>query len=119
MRSFLLVAVLSASLAAGAVATAGTRSTTTLRLSVPGPALRYDKTALHAEPGKVTIVMKNRSPLPHNVALRGRGVNVRGKIVGKGGTSTVTATLKKGRYRFYCSVPGHEQAGMKGTLTVA
>jgi len=31
----------------------------------------------------------------------------------------VTATLKKGRYEFYCSVPGHEQAGMKGTLTIS
>ena len=35
-----------------------------------------------------------------------------------GGTSTVTATLKPGTYTFYCSVDGHEAAGMKGTLTV-
>jgi uncharacterized cupredoxin-like copper-binding protein len=26
--------------------------------------------------------------------------------------------LKPGTYEFYCPVPGHEQAGMKGTLTV-
>jgi uncharacterized cupredoxin-like copper-binding protein len=30
----------------------------------------------------------------------------------------VTAKLKKGTYVFYCSVPGHEQAGMKGKLIV-
>ena len=36
-----------------------------------------------------------------------------------GGTSKVTADLKPGKYEFYCSVPGHEQAGMKGTLTVS
>ena len=41
-----------------------------------------------------------------------------GAIVTNGGTSTVTATLKAGTYEFYCSVDGHEAAGMKGTLTI-
>ena len=36
-----------------------------------------------------------------------------------GSTSTVTATLKKGTYTYYCPVPGHKQAGMVGTLTVS
>ena len=31
---------------------------------------------------------------------------------------TISADLKPGKETFYCSVPGHEQAGMKGTLTV-
>lgn len=114
-----LLAALAACLALGSVAGAATRGATTLRLTVSGVQLRFDKAALHAEPGKVTILLKNRSPVPHNIALRGKGVNVRGKIVGKGGTSTVTATLKRGRYVFFCSVPGHEQAGMTGTLTVS
>jgi uncharacterized cupredoxin-like copper-binding protein len=30
----------------------------------------------------------------------------------------VSAQLKPGNYTFYCSVPGHRQAGMQGTLTV-
>jgi mono/diheme cytochrome c family protein len=38
--------------------------------------------------------------------------------VGTGGTSKVSANLKPGTYEFYCSVPGHEAGGMKGTLTV-
>jgi uncharacterized cupredoxin-like copper-binding protein len=29
------------------------------------------------------------------------------------------ADLKPGIYTFYRSLPGHEQAGMKGTLTVS
>ena len=36
----------------------------------------------------------------------------------QGGTRTLTLTLPPGTYTFYCSVPGHEAAGMKGTLTV-
>jgi uncharacterized cupredoxin-like copper-binding protein len=39
-------------------------------------------------------------------------------VVGSGGTSSFTATLKPGSYEFYCAVPGHEAGGMKGTLTV-
>jgi uncharacterized cupredoxin-like copper-binding protein len=34
------------------------------------------------------------------------------------GKRSVIVKLKPGTYTFYCSVPGHEQAGMKGTLTV-
>jgi uncharacterized cupredoxin-like copper-binding protein len=41
-----------------------------------------------------------------------------GETVGQGGTSTVSANLKRGRYTFYCSVPGHREGGMVGTLTV-
>ena len=35
-----------------------------------------------------------------------------------GGTKSFSATLKAGTYTYYCSVPGHRQAGMQGTLTV-
>ena len=52
------------------------------------------------------------------MAIEGNGVNVKGKVVGQGGTSTVTTTLKPGTYTFYCSVDGHRQAGMEGTLAV-
>ena len=41
-----------------------------------------------------------------------------GQVVQGGGDSKFTANLKPGSYTFYCTVPGHEQAGMKGTLTV-
>ena len=62
--------------------------------------------------------MKNDSPVPHDVSIEGGGVDERGKEVTDGGTSTVTADLKPGAYTFYCSVPGHREAGMEGKLTV-
>lgn len=80
--------------------------------------IKFDKRTLNARAGKVTIVMKNLSPLKHDIAIKGHGVNKKGKIVGKGGSSRVTATLKKGRYQFYCSVDAHAAAGMKGILKV-
>ena len=59
---------------------------------------------LSAKAGKVTLVMKNPSSsgLEHGIAVEGHGVDNDGKIVGLGGTSTVTVKLKKGKYEFYC-----------------
>ena len=90
----------------------------TLSLSADPTQLKFDKSTLSAKAGKVTIDMKNPASLPHNVAIEGHGVDVAGKIVGKGGTSTVSADLKPGTYTFYCAVDSHRQAGMEGTLTV-
>lgn len=90
---------------------------TTLTVKAVG-AIAYNKKALRAPAGKVTIRMANASPLKHDVAIKGRGVKAKGKIVPTGGVSVVSANLKAGRYTFYCSVPGHEAAGMKGVLTV-
>ena len=86
----------------------------------PGGALRFTKTSLTAKPGKVTLVMKNPSTagMQHGISIEGNGVDSDGQIVDPGGTSTVSATLKKGTYEYYCPVPGHKQAGMTGTLTV-
>jgi uncharacterized cupredoxin-like copper-binding protein len=52
------------------------------------------------------------------VAIEGTGVNAAGEVVGPGGTSTVSADLRRGTYTFFCTVPGHRQAGMQGSLTV-
>ena len=62
--------------------------------------------------------MSNPSQVPHAVAIKGNGVDVDGKTVGNGETSTASTDLKAGTYTFYCPVPGHEEAGMKGKLTV-
>ena len=111
--------VTAAAVAAGGLAAsqmASARPTAaTLSVSADKSKLKFNKSSLRAKHGKVTIKMANPSSLRHSVAIKGKG---KGKVVGKGGTSTVSATLKKGRYTFYCTVPGHEAAGMKGTLTV-
>jgi uncharacterized cupredoxin-like copper-binding protein len=87
----------------------------------PGGALRFTRSSLTAKPGKVTLVMKNPSSagMDHGISIEGNGVDADGPTVSAGSTSTVTATLKKGKYTYYCPVPGHRQAGMVGTLTVS
>jgi uncharacterized cupredoxin-like copper-binding protein len=84
----------------------------------PSGQLLFNKKTLQSKPGKVTIVMKNPSQLSHSVAIEGSGVNAAGEVVPNGGTSTVTANLRPGTYTFFCTVPGHREAGMQGTLTV-
>jgi plastocyanin len=90
----------------------------TLKISAdPGGALKFDKSSLTAKAGKVTIVMDNPSDLPHAVEVEGNGIEVKGDTVTKGGVSKASGDLKAGKYEFYCPVPGHEEGGMKGTLT--
>jgi plastocyanin len=84
----------------------------------PGGALRFDTRSLEARAGQVTLVMDNPSSVPHNVSIEGRGVDEEGETVGEGGESTVRAELRPGEYDFYCSVPGHREGGMEGTLSV-
>ena len=84
----------------------------------PSGQLKFDKDKLTAKAGEVTIVMDNPSPLPHAVEIENGGPDAEGEVVMKGGKSTAKGDLKPGEYKFYCPVPGHEQGGMVGTLTV-
>jgi plastocyanin len=109
----------------GALATAGQPKTSSKpavakggKLTIPaidGTAFAFTKATAPA--GSVTFDMPNKSPLAHNIALKGVA-GAAGKVIPQGQTSTFTTTLKAGTYTFICEVPGHEQAGMKGTLTV-
>jgi uncharacterized cupredoxin-like copper-binding protein len=120
------VAIVVAAVAAGGVVATQAASgapkrpaKVTLRLSADSSGkLKFNKKTLKAKHGSVSLILSNPSSLPHAIAVEGKGVDKDGKIVRKGGTSKVTVTLKKGKYTFYCPVPGHEAGGMKGTLTV-
>jgi plastocyanin len=85
----------------------------------PSGAFKFDRDQIEIpSAGPVRLVMTNPSSVPHNIAIKGNGVSVKGKEVRSGDRSVVTATLKSGSYEFYCSIDAHEQAGMKGTLVV-
>jgi plastocyanin len=84
----------------------------------PSGALKFLASSGSAKSGKVTLRSVNKSSTPHDIAITGGGLNQVGAVVSNGGVSTVAVTLKPGTYTFYCSVDGHRQAGMQGTLTV-
>jgi plastocyanin len=83
----------------------------------PTGALAFQFGKATAKPGKVTISMPNPAPIQHNIAIKGP-VTGKGPVVGNGGDSSFSVTLKAGSYQFLCEVPGHAAGGMKGTLTV-
>jgi uncharacterized cupredoxin-like copper-binding protein len=95
-------------------------ATSALNLAAnPGGQLSFDTKQLSAKAGKVTITLANASSLEHNVTIA-QGSTVLGTTpTFKGGSKALTLTLKAGTYTFYCSVPGHRQAGMEGTLSVS
>ena len=93
----------------------------TLEVSAdPGGQLAYEQKSLTANAGRIEIDFVNRAAVMHDVRIEGPG----GRQLG--GTRQITnsqttagITLQPGRYTFYCSVPGHRQAGMQGPLTVS
>jgi plastocyanin len=101
-------------------APAGGATPSSLKLAAnPEGLLSYNTKTLNAKAGTVTITMANMSPVEHNVTIA-EGSKVLGATpTFKGGTRTLTLKLKPGKYTFYCSVPGHRQAGMEGTLNVS
>jgi plastocyanin len=77
----------------------------------------FQSTQATAPAGQLTVKMPNKSPLSHNIELKGVS-GAAGKVIPQGAVSTFTVSLKPGKYTYFCAVPGHEAAGMKGTLTV-
>jgi plastocyanin len=85
----------------------------------PEGGLAYTTTEASAKAGKITIDFTNSSPVPHDVTIEGSGGETlaQTEVFAEGSEST-TGNLKPGTYTFYCSVPGHREAGMEGTLSV-
>lgn len=101
-------------------ATGGTDGSTLKLMADPDGALKYDPTKLNAKAGNVTIALTNDSAVPHDVAVRDSSNKELGasEEITKSSTDLVLKDVSAGSYTFFCTVPGHEQAGMKGTLTV-
>ena len=98
----------------------GGGSASTLKFEAdPNGELAYTTTSATAKAGKVTVEFNNPQALTHDVAIE----NSEGEEVGAteliaSGSDTTTVDLKPGKYHFFCTVPGHREAGMEGVLTV-
>jgi plastocyanin len=91
---------------------------TTLQLSASPTKIAFDTTKLSAQAGKVTIDFTNPSALEHDVAIEQNGKQIAiSETIAEGKTS-VSADLEPGTYAYLCTIPGHAEAGMEGTLTI-
>jgi len=93
-------------------------ASTTLQVEASETALAFNTTSLTAKAGQVTVDFTNPSAIPHNVAIEQNGKEISGFEPIAEGEESETADLKPGTYTFFCSVPGHREAGMEGTLVV-
>ncbi|HEY8810442.1 MAG TPA: plastocyanin/azurin family copper-binding protein [Solirubrobacterales bacterium] len=103
----------------GKEATGGGGGSTLKFEADPNGELAYTTTKASTKAGNVTVDFNNPQSLTHDVVIEDSSGQEVGKteLIGSEETST-TVDLKPGTYTFYCSVPGHREAGMEGTLTV-
>ena len=84
----------------------------------PDGELAFEEDSAEATAGAVTLELTNDSSLPHDVQIEGPDGDIGGTEEVTGSTATAEVELEPGDYTFYCSVPGHREGGMEGTLTV-
>jgi plastocyanin len=70
---------------------------------------------LNAQGGSISVAVANHDLFWHTFTIDSLHVNVDVPI---GANRRVTFNAPSGTYEFYCRVPGHKAAGMKGTLIV-
>jgi plastocyanin len=102
-----------------ATTTASQGAASTLKLAADPTQIAYDTDQLSGKAGQVTIDFTNPSAVTHDVCISSPSGQEVGcsQTISQGSTS-LSENLKPGKYTFFCSVDGHEAAGMKGTLTV-
>jgi uncharacterized cupredoxin-like copper-binding protein len=84
---------------------------------VTGVDFKFEPSTIHVPAAKtIDVVFANRGQSPHTFALQGKGFELK---TDPGGTASgALKRLKSGTYQFICTIPGHLQLGMKGTLVV-
>lgn len=77
----------------------------------------YDTDAITVKPGD-TITLTNNGFLQHDIVVEELGLDSGMANGGDSVTITIPEDAAPGDYEFFCSVPGHKESGMVGTITV-
>ena len=104
----------------GATTTTASKGSTVKLTANADNQLSYDQKTLTAKAGTVSIDFDNPASIQHDVAVEDSGGKVLGTsdLVSQGKVNLTIGDLKAGKYTFFCTVPGHRDAGMEGTLNV-
>lgn len=117
------VGTASAAIAASAPSDATVAADAPARLLVTSEEWRLTMSRARVAAGPIVLQLDNRGEDPHDLRLR--RLNRRGRRVGRtisvpetppGGLSEIEDSLRRGRWRLWCSLPGHRAAGMRATL---
>jgi plastocyanin len=85
-------------------------------LEVSGAEFAFTPAALKAPAGPTTIRFVNKGVVEHDFTVEALKIHI---TAAGGKTAEAKVDLKPGTYKSVCTVPGHLQSGMKGTLTVS
>ncbi|HET6782062.1 MAG TPA: cupredoxin domain-containing protein [bacterium] len=77
--------------------------------------ITFPTTAIKA--GRLTFRVKNEGAIEHNFVIE--AVRLQIDAIQPGQTKEASADLRAGTYEVVCNIPGHKEAGMKATLTIA
>jgi plastocyanin len=134
MRAFRILAVVAIAATFGLVAgcggdddddeTAATEATTTEAEAAGGGGTTVGMTEYAFDPADETvtagdtITAQNDGELPHNYTIEAGGDEVTSGDVDPGSSGEVTVDVDPGEYDVICTIPGHAEQGMEGTITV-
>jgi plastocyanin len=104
---------------------AATDTTTQPAEPAGGKATTVSMTEYEFDPGDLTVerdssvTVENDGNIAHNLTVEKGGKKVAGTSSFLSGKSEkLSVDLAPGKYEMVCTVPGHEELGMKGTFTV-
>ena len=90
----------------------------TVAVAAASEGFAFDQSELTASAGPTTFEFDNPAPLGHDFCLEQEGSDLGCTEIIEGASATLDADLESGEYTYYCSVAGHRDGGMEGTLTV-
>jgi uncharacterized cupredoxin-like copper-binding protein len=70
------------------------------------------------EAGPYGLDVVNKGKIGHDLAVEGPGAREKTPLIEPGDDAKLEVELSSGEYRLICTVPGHEQLGMKTEVTV-
>jgi uncharacterized cupredoxin-like copper-binding protein len=98
---------------AGGDALPAVEASTSPRLEVTGTEMAFEPDEVAVEAGTVEVVLHNEGSTVHDLRIDDPALFVEAM---PGDTATAEIDLDPGRYQFYCSIDGHQEAGMEGVL---
>jgi len=96
--------------------TAGPPAAAASVVTFAGTEYSFAPPAAKATVSQTTIRFTNKGAVEHDFKIDALKVHL---VAQPGKTVEAPVTLKPGTYKTYCSVAGHSQSGMHGTLTVS
>jgi uncharacterized cupredoxin-like copper-binding protein len=85
------------------------------KVAVTAKEFKFTLKPTSARHGSVTFTIKNAGKIDHDFKIAGKKT----AKIKRGKSATLTVKLKKGSYKYLCTLPGHAASGMKGTFKVS